>query len=216
MANILTNLPSFFMSSAGASQSRTSMLIDLAISFLVMLVSYIFVVGEDHICLKYARDKAQVPISEMWYGFKNHADDAIKIAFLLFIKMLTASVFLILLSYYWRYKNHTMPVLIITICAAVITACVLIRIALTYSMVFFILIDFPSKTPKQIMEESRNMTKNRMWQLFGLTCSFAGLYILGFLSFGLGMLWVRPYVRMTMTEYYLSLLPGKNVIDVAV
>ena len=216
MANVITNLPSMLLGYNFPTRTGTTVLIEFAVSFLVYLISCIFVVGQDHICLLYARDKAMIPVSEMWFGFKNHADDTIKITVTIFLRYVTTGLPFFALLYYYRYKNPVDYALALVIVSGVITAIIWIRIALSYSLSYFILLDFPSKNTKEILDMSRDMTKSRMWQLFCLICSIIGVYILGLLSFGIGLLWVRPYIRMTLTEFYLNLLPGKQVLDITV
>ena len=53
--------------------------------------------------------------------------------------------------------------------------------------------------------------KGHKWRLFKLELSFLPLQIICMLSFGIGNLWLNPYMRMTYTEFFLDLMsPGKQ------
>lgn len=69
----------------------------------------------------------------------------------------------------------------------------------------FLLIDFPEMGVIQSLKESVNMMKGNKGGFFYLLLSFTGMVLLGYLSYGIGLLWVLPYMYMTMTEYYLDL-----------
>jgi len=48
--------------------------------------------------------------------------------------------------------------------------------------------------------------KGHKWRLFKLKLSFLPLQFICLLSFGIGNLWLNPYMRMTYTEFFLDLL----------
>ena len=51
------------------------------------------------------------------------------------------------------------------------------------------------------------MNGNKM-KLFMLDLSFIGWIILGTLCFGLGLLWVNPYIQCSHAEFYRDLVGG--------
>ena len=74
--------------------------------------------------------------------------------------------------------------------------------AISYSMAYYIKCDHPEYDWKQCIEESKQMTYGHKWQIFWLELSFIGWEILGLLCFGIGLLWVAPYVNTSMAEFY--------------
>ena len=75
----------------------------------------------------------------------------------------------------------------------------------SYSQAFYIKHDDPSKDWMTCIDESRAMMRGHKWKLFCLDLSFIGWYLLGFLCFGIGMIFVTPYHEMARTNFYLEL-----------
>jgi uncharacterized membrane protein len=74
----------------------------------------------------------------------------------------------------------------------------------SYFLVEYILADNPSESDAITL--SRQMMKGHKFELFMLQLSFIGWFILSALTFGiLYVLYVGPYYRQTMAEYYLAL-----------
>lgn len=74
--------------------------------------------------------------------------------------------------------------------------------AYSYSMAFYIMNDHPEYTAKQCLEESRRMMDGHKLDLFLLQLSFIGWIIVGALTFGIGMLWVEPYMQTATACFY--------------
>jgi uncharacterized membrane protein len=74
--------------------------------------------------------------------------------------------------------------------------------SLSYSMSFFILRDNPKLSATEAITSSRKMMKGYKWKLFCLYFSFIGWGILCILSFGIGFLWLIPYVSLTLANFY--------------
>lgn len=74
-----------------------------------------------------------------------------------------------------------------------------------YYMVPYIVADNPEIGPKRALEVSSEMTKGHKMDIFMLQLSFLGWYLLGALACFLGVIFVAPYQKSTMTELYLVL-----------
>lgn len=74
-----------------------------------------------------------------------------------------------------------------------------------YCMVPYILAERPDMDYRRAMELSRQMTDGEKWNIFVLQLSFIGWELLGVLCFGIGLLFVTPYVEATMAELYTAL-----------
>jgi hypothetical protein len=73
----------------------------------------------------------------------------------------------------------------------------------SYSMVPYILGDNSAIGSNRAVELSNRMTRGHKWKIFVLDLSFIGWYLLGALAFGVGVLFVLPYVNATKAELYL-------------
>ena len=61
------------------------------------------------------------------------------------------------------------------------------------------------------MNISKKITNGHKWDLFVLDLSFLGWELLGALSYGVGNLWITPYISMTKINAYHAML--KQAVD---
>lgn len=71
-----------------------------------------------------------------------------------------------------------------------------------YSLVYQILFDNPDMTGKQIAEESARLMMGHRWQLFWLQLTFIGWSFLAVFTFGIGYLWLVPYMMVAVVCFY--------------
>lgn len=81
-----------------------------------------------------------------------------------------------------------------------------------YSLSFYILHDNPNMTGKEIVEESEKLMKGNRWKFFWLGLTFIGWGILACFTFGIGMLWLMPYITVAMICFYEE-LAGKTTAE---
>lgn len=74
--------------------------------------------------------------------------------------------------------------------------------ALSYSQAFYILNDNPDITAMEALEESKRIMYGYKWKLFCLYLSFIGWGILCALTFGIGTLWLNPYIGLSLANFY--------------
>lgn len=75
-----------------------------------------------------------------------------------------------------------------------------------YSMAYYIKADHPEYTWKQCLDASQGLMMGHKADLFVQDLSFIGWMILGSLCFGIGTLWVIPYVQAARAQFYGSLV----------
>jgi len=86
-----------------------------------------------------------------------------------------------------------------------------VYVQLTFGMFYFIIIEDPDKGILQALSESRQMMRGNRCRYFGLGLSFLGILALAYMSFGIGMLWIVPYLICTNVFFYLDLKPVVEV-----
>ena len=74
-----------------------------------------------------------------------------------------------------------------------------------YRMVPYLLSENPKLEYKEAMELSTAMTDGEKFNMFVLDLSFIGWYILAMFAFGIGILFVNPYVEATWAQFYLAM-----------
>lgn len=95
-----------------------------------------------------------------------------------------------------------------------------------YSMIPYLMAEFPDMSVKDAFAASRELTNGHKGELFVLDLSFIGWQLLGILSFGVGGVFLQPYIKASWAEAYAELCrlqcppsptpfaPVENVISV--
>lgn len=73
---------------------------------------------------------------------------------------------------------------------------------LSYSQAFFLLKDHPEYGALQAISESKKRMRGYKGKLFLLYLSFIGWGLLSFITFGIGFLWLVPYVYTSLAAFY--------------
>lgn len=74
-----------------------------------------------------------------------------------------------------------------------------------YSLTLYILYDNENMTGKEIVEESEKLMKGNRWSFFWLSLTFIGWAILATFTFGIGFLWLIPYIGVAQVCFYEAL-----------
>ena len=74
--------------------------------------------------------------------------------------------------------------------------------SISYSMAFYLMSDDPNIGIKEAMNKSKKMMYGYKWKYFCLGCRFIGWFLLGCLSFGIGFLWILPYMQISFAKFY--------------
>lgn len=85
--------------------------------------------------------------------------------------------------------------------------------ALSYSMAFYIMDDDPSIGIMEAISQSKAMMQGNKFRLFCLYLSFLGWAILCAFTFGLGALWLIPYMNASFAAFYLEISGKKNTFS---
>lgn len=71
-----------------------------------------------------------------------------------------------------------------------------------YALSFLVAYDNPSMTTKEAVEESERLMRGHRWNLFWLYLTFIGWAFLCIFTLGIGLLWLLPYVMVSMVVFY--------------
>lgn len=82
----------------------------------------------------------------------------------------------------------------------------------SYSQAFFILAENPDMRPIDAITESRRMMDGHKWEYFVLSLSFILWILLCYVTCGIAMIYVMPYMTTTLVLFYLK-LKGDDVVD---
>lgn len=122
-----------------------------------------------------------------------------------------ASSGLIGTNYSFKHAStNNLAVLIIALIAIVACSVWLIIKRYSVELAEFISYDEPEISEKEAVAKSQEMMKGNKGNLFVLELSFIGWSILAVLTFGIGFLWLVPYIQISKTCFYEE-LKNKNV-----
>lgn len=99
------------------------------------------------------------------------------------------------------------PSILALVCAAIMAIMCWLPIvkSLSYRMTFYVMVDF-NLSGRMAISKSVELMKGYKAKLFRLGLSFFGWYLLSSLTFGIGAIFLAPYVEATVAEFYAELL----------
>ena len=74
--------------------------------------------------------------------------------------------------------------------------------AISYSMVYFVALDNPELGAMDVIRKSKELMHGHKMDYFILELSFIGWSIVGIFTLGLLYLWLVPYMKVTMANFY--------------
>ncbi|GHT49496.1 membrane protein [Bacteroidia bacterium] len=80
----------------------------------------------------------------------------------------------------------------------------------SYSQTFFILADDDKISPYDAILRSKELMYGYKWKYFCLTCRFIGWAILCCFTFGIGVIWLLPYMQMSCLNFYEEVKAAHN------
>ena len=86
-------------------------------------------------------------------------------------------------------------------------------ITLPFYFIFWLYVDDPQMEAMAAFRSSMSLMRGAKWRLCMMELSFLGWMLLGALSFGIGYLWILPYINQSLTNFYLE---QKHEFDVTV
>lgn len=113
-----------------------------------------------------------------------------------------------LFSYFHIYLKTLLLNIVITLATFIGFLLLIIPgiiISLIFSQAYYILAEDSSKSISQCLQESVEMMNGNKWNLFYLYLTFIGWWIVVILTFGIAILWVSPYQKLTEANFYLSI-----------
>ena len=104
-----------------------------------------------------------------------------------------------------RFTTYFLTTLIADILIFLGTICFIVPgiiLMLDYSMVYFIMLDHEEYSASEILKKSRDIMNGHKLELFKLELSFIGWIILGIFTFGILYLWLIPYMKVSISNFY--------------
>lgn len=200
----LMNACSFFANPDG--------LIYAIIIFILSLIEGIFVYGEQKIYMQMSCGY-ETRIMEVFSGFRRDADRAIFATFL--SNLILYGAFLLGAGIFYLPVGRTSQFYVIAVIWCVLVAVAGIALLLNYPLVMLIMHDFPEMKVIDAFRRSRELMKGRKMSFLWMVISFIPLHILGALTFFVGEIFIHPYYKMAVTEFYFDIVKPKETVTAA-
>lgn len=174
------------------------------ITIIIQLFLGIFASGSAYLYLNFISDRPYKP-SDVFHGFKIHTDKAILLEGLyVIISIICLLPGVVMLYLIWN--SYTITTLSIAIALISIGAIIYVLISLNFFPCVYMIHDFPDLSIQKIVKFGmRKMKGNRLKYLY-MDLSFLPLLLAGILSFGVGLLWVIPYMNTAKAHLYLEIM----------
>ncbi|MGN0330273.1 MAG: DUF975 family protein [Kineothrix sp.] len=182
------------------------------LSVIVLLFLGILESGSAYLYLKLSCHQP-VSASDIFYGFRIYPGKALALQSLVIILALICNAPQQIMAYLYRASHYESIYLLLFAVASIAGYVLLIIVWLMLSQVFYLLQDFPHYSSRELIKTSCRIMRGHKGRLFYITVSFIPLYFLAFLSFGLGLLWITPYKKTVMANFYMDLMcsrPGQT------
>lgn len=205
MACILTASFGVFLRADTSSVFGT--VIYYTVSFIIQLLSGLFIYGEAYIYLKIACNQ-QVTVGDLFYGF-NEPNKILKVRAVLVIINMVCALPSSLVMYLSRTSDHAYLFLVVTVIAVAALILNLI-LDLMFSQVYYLMLDFPEYDAREILLSSKKIMRGSKGRFFYLFLSFLPLILLSSCTCFIAFFWIQPYILATNANFYLDLMKKRR------
>lgn len=151
-------------------------------------------------------------VSDLFWAFHNRPWKFVGIGVIFFFGILILMIPIIILSAAAVISGETGFMVVFIIVYTVILMAAMIYFALTFAMFYYILVEDPEKGIFQALRESRSLMIGNRWRYFVFGLSWLGWECLLMFSFGIGYLWLLPYIYCAAIFFYYDLKPQTEAI----
>lgn len=187
-----------------------ALLLDTAIK----LFTNVFSVGYALFFLNMAC-RRRCDVSQLFYGFKWQFDKCLALSGFFALASLAYTLpFQLCLGMFAQTREmRWLMASLLAVCALLVAHTVF---SLFFSQCYYLMLDFPDYTVRQLLQGSVQIMKGHKGRLFYLGMSFIPLTLLALLTCGVGVLWLGPYMHTTYACFFLDLMnPQKVPADAA-
>lgn len=180
-----------------------NMLFSDFVSIVVNVFSDLMLVGFIYLIVEIFRNK-QIKISDMFYAFKNHPDKVIIMSIIFSVcKILLLLPANLISSFNADEALFSLsPASLSWLALFVLGHICYIIFWLNCAMCYLIYIDDNELSAIECMKKSFYIMRGSVVRFFLMILSFAGYYILGMVSFGIGFMYVTPVIVMAIIVFY--------------
>lgn len=189
-------------------QGTFNTILYLAISVLMNVIYYLLLTGSMLLCLNLCRGR-RLKLDDLFFAFTRHPEPIAVYSVLQFLlQTVLYNAFIRVISLLWSREGF--PAFLRALPFLFIGLLLFVWIQLGLSMVLYLYCDAPEKSFFSLLRESWQTMRGCRMRMLYLILSFWLAALLGVLSFGIGLLYVRPYLNISRTNFYLELCSSRR------
>lgn len=205
--NGLNVLAAYFVAGLFDGTTTLSIVLYEITLFIVYLILNLFNAGLNYLYLNMARGE-EYSFGDLIYFFRHQPDRVVISGLALTVLEIIASL---PYNYFWytaepgltmeSQMNYLTTMLVVMVLTTVLNT----LFSLPFSQVYYLQADDEELSGKEALKQSWKLMKGKKMKLFVLQLSFVPMMILSVFTLYLALLWVLPYMEMSLAEFYRNL-----------
>jgi uncharacterized membrane protein len=222
------------ISSLVPSNNTVGYILNYIVVFIAQVLISVLDVGVTFIFMKSACNMRS-SIKDLLFGYQHHFGRAVKIGLILvainsiclipvdiatiqFSDLLdnnaffnsiisgSGSVNYDILESYSIFTSSMIKYYVIMLVCSVVSA----LLTLPFFPAYYMLLDFPNQSITEILKKCFEVMHGNKFRLVLMYLSFIPLMLLSLFTFGIALIWVIPYMKMTAANFYLDMMSVRN------
>jgi uncharacterized membrane protein len=222
------------ISSLVPSSGTVGYIINYVVVFIAQVLVSVLDVGVTFIFMKSACNMKS-NIKDLFFGYQHHFGRAVKVGIILvaissictipleiatiqFTDILDNNAFFNsvlggsssdtyeLLESYSVFASSAMKYYVIMFVCSIVS----FLLKLPFFPAYYMLLDFPNQSVTEILKKCFEVMHGNKFRLFLMYLSFLPLMLLSVFTFGIALIWVVPYMKMTAANFYLDMMSVRN------
>lgn len=192
--------------SAGASSAPVIavIIVVVALFFAMIIIEYMMMPGYINLYFNICRGRAYA-LGDLLFAFKNAPGKFFIISCILVGLVVVITGVSMALSMFGLAFHSFWLKMVLDWGFMLLLYVLMFLFYMNFGLTLYILVEDPQKGIMEAMGESYRMMKGNRGRYFYLMISFIGWMIVAYLSLGLALLWLTPYMGCTFTYFYLDL-----------
>ncbi|MEG1140760.1 MAG: DUF975 family protein [Lachnospiraceae bacterium] len=185
------------------SPSFGNIIMFLLATLIIELIGILLSAGTAKVHLSLVRGEPY-SVGMLFSQFKNHPDRFIGASLLFFLIVIVSMIpaFLITGLVSFLGGNNHIPAIVL---GSVLASLFLVYVIIRFSLYPLLLVEHSEMGAIESLKESARLTHGNVGRILYIELSFIPFSILGGLSFGIGLLWIQPYMIQTTVNLYLDI-----------
>ncbi|MDO5336113.1 MAG: DUF975 family protein [Eubacteriales bacterium] len=187
------------------TEGTLNMILSTVASFVIVLILNIFDAGFYAMILRISRGESYF-FSDLLYFFRNNPDRVIVAGFVFTLIEFMVSIPLKMVLYQTPADVTDLQAVsdwfVAIVLAMIFQAALQVLLSLPFVMTYWVLCDNEEMGGVRALKESCRIMKGRKLSYLGLVIGFIPHMLLAMLTWGIGMLWIIPYMGVSEAFFY--------------